>query len=682
MILINKVTPFANESYQKDLIECLVSNSDISFISNIVVFYNNTNIVLPKNNKVKLVVKNGYTDKEIIEYCKRIYNDDVFIFSNPFIKFNNSLIHLERNLVKPIKIYTDCFIFNKNIEVRKGDSINELILISDVNDKISIERKHQWTREVRDVTTNAIRLNTSSKSKGVLEKNIRRKEAYINSKIQNKNEISKIDVVIVSVDYNDFLALTLKNTTGILNVTVVTSPTDIICQELCRKFGANCVITERMYEKGAVFNKGKAINEGIKSLKNPEWIILLDADIYLQSDFLEVLKSTELNYQNLVVCKRLILDNYDLFLEWQDNKSVGRLERAKGFGFFQMFNIKKFPRNLKIFPENSNDASWSDLTFRDLFKNETELNTTVLHFGQTCQNWQGRKTNRFINSYKIEEILGKNNLMKSILNNILFENKDEIEYHKEIIDDNQFIIHVSSIYQSNEETNRRNLFAQSTWLNLYENNKIIPCMIYDNSLQKIKNLFNKGYELCINDNDIIMFTNSDICLTEDLYEEVVKSCNKYECTFSFRKDFDELNRPMSKEEVIDRVYPGENGNPKGSDLFAVTKSWWEKWRDYLPDEQVIGRPTWDWILRITMGNSIEGDSVFTQPFEKQGLICETPNISYHETHKSYWEIPENLKDEDSIKNTKIAYNWMNEKSNYINFTGKYYFEKTYEELLN
>ena len=36
------------------------------------------------------------------------------------------------------------------------------------------------------------------------------------SKIQNKNEISKIDVVIVSVDYNDFLALTLKSTTSIL----------------------------------------------------------------------------------------------------------------------------------------------------------------------------------------------------------------------------------------------------------------------------------------------------------------------------------------------------------------------------------------------------------------------------------------------------------------------------------
>ena len=407
MILINKVTTFANEAYQKDLIECLMNNSDISFISNIVVFYNNTNIVLPKNNKVKLVVKNGYTDREIIEYCKRIYNDDIFIFSNPFIKFNNSLIHLEINLSKPVRIQNDCFIFNKNIELDKGDNINVLIPMSNVNNKIRIERKQQWTVEIQGESTDVIRLNnTSSKSKSVLEKNIRRKETYINNRIQSTNEPPKIDIIIVSVDYNDFLSITLKSTTKVSNVTVVTSKNDIICQKLCRKFGANCVITERMYEDGSIFNKGKAINEGIKSLKNPEWILLLDADIYLQDDFLEVLEKTNLIHQNLIVCKRLILDSYELFLDFLNNKDVGILERAKGFGYFQMFNIKKFQKKLNIFPENSNDASLSDLIFRDMFtQDETELNTTVLHLGQAYQNWQGRKTKRFIEENLIEENL-------------------------------------------------------------------------------------------------------------------------------------------------------------------------------------------------------------------------------------------------------------------------------------
>lgn len=45
MILINKVTPFANETFQKDLVECIKHNIDISFITTIIVFYNNSNIM-------------------------------------------------------------------------------------------------------------------------------------------------------------------------------------------------------------------------------------------------------------------------------------------------------------------------------------------------------------------------------------------------------------------------------------------------------------------------------------------------------------------------------------------------------------------------------------------------------------------------------------------------------------
>ena len=671
MILINKVTTFASETFQNDLIECISHNIEINSISTIVVFHNNPNIILPNHNKVKLIVKNKYTDKDIIEYCKKITTDDIFIFSNPFIKFNNTLNNLEKP-IKPNKIGNDCFIFNRNEKII-GDSIEDIFQITTQNNKIPVNRKHLWTKEIKSEFFST-QTRFYPKLSRVLEKDI--KDDYI--------DFQKIDVIIVSVDYNDFLALTLESTANILNVTVVTSPTDFICQELCKKFGVNCIITERMYEDGAIFNKGKAINEGIKSLINPEWIILLDADIYLQPDFLEAFKKVKLSsYKDLIVCKRIIIDNYDLFLDRKNNKNVGRLERAKGFGYFQMFNIKNLSKASKIFPEESNDASWSDLIFRDRFKSETELDTTVLHLGQTCQNWQGRKTDKFINSYKIDEILGKNNLVYSILNNVLFENNDKIDYQKEIEDSEQFIIHVSSIYQSNEESKRRNLFAQSTWLNLYEESNIIPCMIYDNSLQKIKDLFNRGYELCVNDNDIIMYTNSDICLSDDLYEEIIKSCNKHKCTFSFRKDFQfELSRTMIKSDISMTKYSDGNETPKGADLFAVTKSWWEKWRDYLPDDQVIGRPTWDWVFRITMGKSIEGDIVFSQVFEEQGKICETPNISYHESHNSFWERPENLLDEDSLKNSRIAYYWMKEKSNDINFTGKFYFEKKYGENLN
>ena len=54
-----------------------------------IVFHPNNNIVLPKIGKVKLVIKNEYTEQEIIEYCKRIYNEEIFIFANPFAVVSN-----------------------------------------------------------------------------------------------------------------------------------------------------------------------------------------------------------------------------------------------------------------------------------------------------------------------------------------------------------------------------------------------------------------------------------------------------------------------------------------------------------------------------------------------------------------------------------------------------------------
>ena len=658
MILINKVTTFTSETFQKDLIECISHNIDINSISTIVVFHNNSNIVLPKHDKVKLIIKNKYTDKDIIEYCKKISTDDIFIFSNPFIKFNNTLDNLEKPIKSVNKIGNDCFIFNRN-EKLIGDSIDDLFKITTQNNKIPVNRTHLWTKEI--------------KTQSVVNKQV-------------STPLTKIDVLIVSVDYNDFLSITIESMVNLFNITIVTSPNDITCQELCKKYGVNCVITGKMYDNGAIFNKGKAINEGLKSIKDPDWILLLDADIYLKPDFLDVVKNSNLNINSLVMCKRLIVDNSEDFMKWRNGENVGKLERSKGYGYFQMFNANCQSNRKFFYSEEYTDASESDLEFRDRFKIKSELDTYVVHLGDTGQNWSGRVTEKFTN-INLKKLSGKN-LVFSLLKDLTYYNENEIKYDNNVDDNSQFIIHISSLYKSNDtENNRRSNLAQVTWKKLYETEKIIPFIKYDNvnnkNIPKIKDLFNEGYNMCINDNDIIMYTNSDICLTEDLYKKVVESCNKYECTFSFRKDFlFELDRPMSKTMIENTKYSGGNIYPEGADLFAVTKSWWEKWKDYLPNDQVIGRPTWDWIFRITMGKSIEGDIVFSQTFEEQGTICETPNISYHESHNSYWERPENLLDKDSIKNSRIAYYWMKEKSNNINFTGKEYFEKTYGKNLN
>jgi len=401
MILINKLTPFATDQFQKNLMECLLKNSDVGFITNIIVFYNNTNIVLPKNNKVKLVVKNGYTDYDIIEYCKQIYKDDIFIFANPFATFNNSLIHLEKPLNGVIKL-EDAYIFSRDANLVKNSVIDDLFTRTQSNDKIKTQNCQVWSKEFKSV----IKKSTHQFSTNISSENQKKRESYL-SKRETKVKIPKIDIIMVSVNYNDILPITLKSIPKEFKMTVVTTKEDTECQSICDELGIDFIISERIYEDGALFNKGKAINDGIKSLKDPEWILLLDADIYLKDDFLEVITKSNLNRIDLFICRRLIVDNYNTFLKWKNGENVGHMERAKGYGFFHLFNIKKFGNNRSIFPENYKDASFSDLEFRDRFENKKELDTYVVHLGSINQNWEGRKTEKFIKEFDINEYFDK-----------------------------------------------------------------------------------------------------------------------------------------------------------------------------------------------------------------------------------------------------------------------------------
>jgi hypothetical protein len=101
---------------------------------------------------------------------------------------------------------------------------------------------------------------------------------------KTNNRLKKLDVIIISVNYNDYLLVSLSHNIKIFeNITVVTSSDDLMCQKICDKFGVNCIITDVMYENGAKFNKGKAINKGIESINDPDFILLLDADIIVNS---------------------------------------------------------------------------------------------------------------------------------------------------------------------------------------------------------------------------------------------------------------------------------------------------------------------------------------------------------------------------------------------------------------
>jgi len=515
-------------------------------------------------------------------------------------------------------------------------------------------------------------------------------QSIINATINQTIDKKKIDVIITSVNYNDFLILSLENNTKYFeNITVVTSNDDIICQNICKSYGVKCITTDVFYEDGFKFNKGKAINIGIESLTNPEFILILDADIIVTNK----IELTNLESDTLYTSDRWICYNHFQYEKWKKGETpvnnLPKYERDNGYGFFQLFNFNNTMES-KWYPSELENSSHPDLKFSSYFPKKQTISVDIIHLGDVKKNWNGRTSENFITDNLFTEIL--NNIKKiviykeknliDLLNNIKHESNNlnfDLNFDEKSKD--VFIIHVSSIYRAKDDDSiRRNEFAQKTWLSFYESGNVIPAMVYDDNdeLPKIKDIFEWGYKFCKSDDDIILYTNSDICITEDAYNKILESCKRYQCTFSFRKDFDKLEEIKTPSEVSKSLFSNGSRNPKGADIFAVTKRWWLEWRDYLPDNQTIGRPTWDWIFRITMGVSLEGDITFRKKFEDQGRVCETPNISYHETHESFWN--RSLLEKSNMSNTKIAYDWMIEKSN-NKFTGKKYFEKTYGEYI-
>lgn len=92
----------------------------------------------------------------------------------------------------------------------------------------------------------------------------------------------KLSCVLVSVGYGEQLAETLpKNIALFDELVVVTSSEDVKSQTLAKQHGATLVVSDRCFDDDHSFNKGRMLNDGLAALKDPDWVVLTDADIFL-----------------------------------------------------------------------------------------------------------------------------------------------------------------------------------------------------------------------------------------------------------------------------------------------------------------------------------------------------------------------------------------------------------------
>lgn len=207
---------------------------------------------------------------------------------------------------------------------------------------------------------------------------------------------------------------------------VVTDTKDEKTKALCEYYHVTCVQTDIFYKNGNVFNKGAAIDEGLKHLSNRDWVLHLDADIYLPPLTRTVLEKLPLQNHKMYSCDRLMCPSYEQWIKFMDKprnvqegwiyihmdafpigvRIAEYMNQGGGWepiGYFQLWNpsgsgVYGYPTEhgfcdrtdviqAKRFPRN----------FRELLPEiiVIHLESEGLGVGEMGKNWRGRRTMPF-----------------------------------------------------------------------------------------------------------------------------------------------------------------------------------------------------------------------------------------------------------------------------------------------
>lgn len=239
--------------------------------------------------------------------------------------------------------------------------------------------------------------------------------------------------VITSVNYDDYLTISLPYIKKhFKDITIITDNKDTATHNLCQSHNLVPFITDSFYINNAPFNRGRAINDFLKTVAPETWVCFLDADIILPDNFSNELNKINLQKNTIYGCNRLMCPSKE---EWENYLRIKKTStwheyKPKNFiikvsnkkaknprfreqmikiedfipvGYMQLFNmsapaLKKKP----IYPETSRDVSKADIHFAFKWENKfcidkiKLIHLPVIGIPGDGVNWSGRKSQRFI----------------------------------------------------------------------------------------------------------------------------------------------------------------------------------------------------------------------------------------------------------------------------------------------
>lgn len=231
----------------------------------------------------------------------------------------------------------------------------------------------------------------------------------------------KIDAVICSVNYGDFLNWCLQSCRNTFDrLVVVTSKADEETKKICKYWFVECIETDIFYKDGAKFNKGLGIQLGLDFLGSDDWSVTMDADIVLPPRFNEFIRARKFKKDCIYGIDRVDVKDWDTWMNFITNpypqqyigstwfpQSLPLMYRVvQGYsyspvGFYQMWHSQcKYAEG--GYPINSNSAADSDLRFAMKFPSENRLLIPELYVyhlsSESCSigaNWEKRTTKKF-----------------------------------------------------------------------------------------------------------------------------------------------------------------------------------------------------------------------------------------------------------------------------------------------
>jgi len=209
----------------------------------------------------------------------------------------------------------------------------------------------------------------------------------------------KIEHITVCVNYLDFLRVAYLHNTlaeAFDHYIVVSDYKDKATEDFCKQHSITLVRTNHFYDRGAVFNKGLAINEGFKVLKYRDWVCHMDADTFVHRNFRKDIELYPLNKDWFYGTERVLLKTpQDLFL-YRRGIADESFEIPEGFGYgwFQMFNWQS-----EVI-QNTSYGEWYP-SFPDCRQSDWMFRVKFGDFDGSHAKWKGRFDKLPFRSYNL-----------------------------------------------------------------------------------------------------------------------------------------------------------------------------------------------------------------------------------------------------------------------------------------